>query len=343
VILPPALVYAAWRYEVNVPLAGTTVHELLPFKDWQYWNIPVILRQMSYVAALKGGFFGLILLLAGRAAWGLVHRSDDNATKITLITTIVFIGYTAFLVLVYIALFIGKEGVDVQSYWRFNTQLGPLALLAAVTVVAPHWKRRVGGLPAPGAAGLVLICLGAPFAFLPTLRVDLHSGQPRIWAIGRDLGQIVPAHARLDVVMPGDNGDLSELMEGVLTQVHPRRTDIVVTRQNTVHRLPREALIWLSCASSQTNNLLRVDARRGSALLLKFGSSGWQAIHAWDKGVCAGAAKAARKRALFNCVDVTLRLLPRPSMLQTAASLKAEAGYFKFGLARLWCKTAEYY
>ena len=214
--------------------------------------------------------------------------------------------------------------------------------MAATGIVAPHWKRLVGRLPAAGAVALVVIAFGAPFVFIHSLRVDRRGEQPRIWAIGKELVKILPAHAHLDIVMPGDNGDLAELMAGVLTQIHPRRTDLHLVLGQDPEKVAAGGLVWLSCASSGTDQAFGIAAKPGAALLLRRQRVGWRVVHRWADGACVGAARAARIRRRFACLDAALHVPLQPGAPQSRASLKAEAGYLKYGLARVWCKLKNY-
>ena len=61
---------------------STVVHELIPPAKWQFGNIPAILKQMVYVASLKGGYFGLMLFLLEHFRVGWNRRGIHGRVKL---------------------------------------------------------------------------------------------------------------------------------------------------------------------------------------------------------------------------------------------------------------------
>ncbi len=285
-VAPPAIAYAAWHGYLRWQLPEASAHGLLPVAQWQWSDVPVILSSMGLVATNKGGYFGLVLLIALYGLWLLAKKRQEPALRLTVITVLMFLAHIAFLVVVYLAVFPGADGRRVQSFWRFATQLGPLVLLTAVVIAAPYGRRISRSMPAWAAALPLVLCLVGPIAAYRFLRIDLKSGQPAIWQMGKDLVSILPPNAKLDVVMFHDNGNWSSELKGALTMSDPRRSDIAVQLHATVSDLSTASLVWLNCLDEGSAKTLGIDEPPGVALLLARQGSGWVVSRKWPAGVC---------------------------------------------------------
>ena len=291
-LLPALLTFAAWSYHVRYNLGLVRSFDVLPLSAWAWRDIPKILGTMAYVASTKGGYFGLIALIALRTVWLLAGRRwSDPALRLLAMTTLMFCAHTAFLLAVYLGMFPGQMGWEAGSFWRYNTQLGPLALLTAAVVVAPWWRARFAPAPAWARLALVALCLGGPLAAAKLLRVDLKGEQPRLWALGKELVPLLPPNAELDIVVPGDNGDWGSIVRGAVVETDPRRRDVTVRLNNTLNYIWSMDLVWLNCVSEPAAKAFGLADDRGAAVLLERKGSGWSVLHRWPKGVCSEPRK----------------------------------------------------
>ena len=91
-------------------------------EDWMLDKIDEIAGRMLTIASKKGGYFGVMLLaclFGARALWRIRSPFD----RLSLIVAILFSGYIAFLLFVYVTAF-GEYGLVAPSFWRFNMHLG---------------------------------------------------------------------------------------------------------------------------------------------------------------------------------------------------------------------------
>lgn len=174
--LPALVTWWLWRSYVGANLAGEEM-SLRPLSLWYFDNLGVVAQGMLDVASNKGGYFGFMLAACVVACVGLVKPMGE-AGRLVRLVALVFLGYNAFLMLAYIAIFEKGEGERVASYWRYNTHLGLLtALFAALALawLAERWRHRnfVRWLP---ALGIALIVAG-PFAGIRHIRFDQEAGK----------------------------------------------------------------------------------------------------------------------------------------------------------------------
>lgn len=292
---PGLAVFLLWRLYVAVHLPGGE-NQLLPWAAWQWDHLWQILRSMFIVAINKGGHFGLMTIIVGAAVWALARRRQGPLPHLALYVALVFLGYTLFLLLIYIGHFTGTASIRAQSYWRFNTHLGPLALMAAVVAVRAWLDRRPRPLVSKrvrrtaGGAVVVLTLTGSALGS-PLLRVDLKNDQQIVWNIGEDVARVAPPDATLGVVVPGDVGNLTWLMKGVLTQSAARRHDLTVTIRNSLPARIPEAwdTLWLACVPPELDARLGLSLPAEGAVLLLRRNDAWMVIRRWpvQVGFCA--------------------------------------------------------
>jgi hypothetical protein len=277
--LPAIVLYGAWRWYV---LDHFEVGELknLPLAEWHFVELPQILWNMLRAAASRIFLFLCLTALIAVAAWRLSRREIDLGTRVAVMLAGTAIAYNAMLVFAYIAHFEGEMGIGAHSYFRYNTHLGLLFMVAVVALARSwNWPKLAQRLPRLVPAALIVLVLLDPFPFLRMLRFDLEVPSQRVWDLAHAAAaQIAPDEA-LMLILPGENGSVAPALEGVLRYTPPRRPDVALTVVTDPHaalaaRADRRAL--LSCAPPGFD-----DVPAGTAALLARDASSWRAERVW--------------------------------------------------------------
>ena len=212
--VPALIVYFAWRAYVGAELAAFAGSEanLRPFELWNIPQIPGILAQMAVVAGKKIGFFGVMLVACAFALVGL-FRLRGGGDRLGLIAAAGFAGYNVFLLFTYVAHFGTQNALNVVSYWRYNNQIGALAIISTLLGAVYLWNRILGFDQAfaweivwPRRIALILV-LALPIVFAPKLRFDLEPPKPHYTAVAKDLKAAGLVPGRLFVMDPRGTGE----------------------------------------------------------------------------------------------------------------------------------------
>jgi hypothetical protein len=282
-VLPALFLYAIWRH--HVANAGVAELTPLPFAEWHWASLSATISSAITVAVGKpvyfGCFAGSILclpVLLRRQGW-------TPTTRLLMLNAVLFVLYNIFLTLTYIAAFPTEMSVEAHSYFRYNTHLSlvlVLALaLAARDLGAADWLQRVGSRPA--SAVVLAIALLAPVAFVERLRFDLDMPQPLVWDLAKKVSAYLHDGDRLALLLPGDNSSVGTMISGVLADTAPRRRMLDLLRRDTAdpatlgdaaRRGYRLALI--SCTPEGWEDL-----PPSEAVLLRHGPDGWHTLAAW--------------------------------------------------------------
>jgi hypothetical protein len=282
-LLPCVLLYAVWRYWVSH--AGVAELSPLPFAEWNWRNIPATVGSALAVALGKGTYFGCVLaafvslaLLRSRQGW-------TPTTRLLTLFAALFMLYNAFLLLTYIAAFSVAMSEAAHSYFRYNTHLSlvlVLALALSARDLAPASWLEHGRSARFGAAVLALALL-APVAFVKRLRFDLDMPQPLVWSLAKHLLPYLHDGDRLALLLPGDNDSVASMLAGVLADTPPRRRGLDLLHRNradpsTLDEAARRGypLALVSCTPEGWRGL-----PPKQAALLRHQADGWQFVAAW--------------------------------------------------------------
>ncbi|HTZ38265.1 MAG TPA: hypothetical protein VMB84_19735 [Stellaceae bacterium] len=284
VLVPAALLYLVWRW--FVAHAGVAELEPLPLNEWNWARLPAtfegivgsIAEKPIYFAAEVTAFVLLAILLR-REGW-------TRTTRLLGFNAAAFVLYNGFLVATYIAHFSAEMAVEAHSYFRYNTHLSLILVLslalAACDLARPLWARQGGrrGI----AAAAVLLALAAPVAFAERLRFDIEMPQPLVWDLAAALKPHLADGDRLALLLPGDNGEVGDLLASYLASAPPRRRGLDITRFGSADSAALDsaaaagdALAVVSCTPA---GLLGLPAGQ-AALLRREPDSGWQVAAAW--------------------------------------------------------------
>lgn len=284
--LPAAILYLAWRWYV---LTHFAVGELkpLPFAQWNLAALPRIAASMLREMGEKIVWFAVFASVVGAVAWWWRRQGPDLGTRLGALLAGTFLVYNAALVFAYVAHFPGEMGASAHSYFRYISHLSLLLMLALVLLLRTAAHHRRWALSGPGRriipALLVAAVLLAPLPFLRYLRFDLEVPQQRAWTLAKHLAAHVADGERIALLLPGDNGSVATMIEGVLRLTPPRRNDVelLVLADVGPGSLDEIAaagyrVALLSCAVPGIAGV-----PPGSAALLERGAAGWRVVSDW--------------------------------------------------------------
>ena len=291
VAIPALVVFAAWRGYVVVNLRG---HELpfLSAAEWDFAALPAIFARMLSIAAHKGGYFAMMAAVVAAAVWRARGRGPDAPARLLVLVALMFLGYVAALALVYVTAFTGVSRLGVQSFWRYQTQLGPVGVLGAAVALkawgaplAARFGPRAGS--AAGALAVVLMVV-LPFVFVDRLRRDLDPPKPFVRASVDSVSRLLPPQARLALVHHRDNGNILWLARGTLALAAPRRPDVRVTGYLEFDAGTLEAIAaadfdhaWVYCVPPELVAAMPLALEVGTAYLLRHQDGVWTEVANW--------------------------------------------------------------
>jgi hypothetical protein len=175
-------------------------------------------------------------------------------------------------------------GEAAHSYFRYMTHLSLLAVLSLALTVR-DWLLARPPAAAPARwhrwvpAGVVILALIVPFAFVKRLRFDTQMPQPLIWGLARDVAGAVKDGDRLAVLLPGDNGSTSLMLRAALALTPPRR-DLDIY---DVSAVPGGVQAGLAAAAQRgyATALLTCAAPENAAQLLAYDGTRWRVEKSW--------------------------------------------------------------
>ncbi|WNJ99823.1 hypothetical protein L2D14_18435 [Thalassospiraceae bacterium LMO-JJ14] len=212
-VLPAVLIYGVWRYHVSVNLPHDAEALFQPFDAWNTHILWPILKQMFVVAGKKSAYFGLMGVAVVFACIAF-YRVRGSFDRLAMLIGFSFLGYNAFLYLIFVAQFGANDALRVASYWRYNHHLGLMAVIFGAYGAGTLWRKYMSGRQLHGAVLKVLFCIVflAPFIFAEKLRFDLEHPKPFYRSVGRELPDLMQVGGRLLILDPNGTGE-----SGVLT------------------------------------------------------------------------------------------------------------------------------
>jgi hypothetical protein len=283
--LPAVLLYLVWRWYVLGHFAVGEL-KLLPPAAWQVGSVPVILRSMADVVIEKPYFFCAVAL-AIAAFFRRRQRAFDRTTAVLALLAAVLALYNAALLFTYIAHFAGEIGAAAHSYFRYNTHLGLALVLALVLLARAFARERRWRLPERAARLAPAAAIGAalvmPLAFLGYLRFDLEPPQQRAWILAGQARSALAADERLGLILPGDNGSLETMLEGLIRLTPPRHPEAELRTETSLSREALDRLagtglrrLLISCVPADVAGL-----PQGQIALMANEAGQWRAVASW--------------------------------------------------------------
>jgi hypothetical protein len=294
-LLGPAMITtAAWNAYVTVNLPGGQFG-ILPPSQWNIDLLPEIVTAIGRQMAAHPVHFALMLAMSA-AGIASLFRMRTGIDRLLGVTTVLWLGYTGFLLVTYVIVFSPEEAAAAAQFWRYDTHVGLVGLLAGVGVLARYWPSRI--VPRPLAA-VALLGMGAlpvasvlfPSWIKPTSDPEL----PFYLEIGRDLADILPSSARLAVFDPNSVGLISHVVRYELARPGRDDRDLRVVWQVDLwdnypdRELPRVAASFNNPSLSHIlivdptpdyAQALVIEPKRGAFLLMR-GEGAWQTFYSW--------------------------------------------------------------
>jgi hypothetical protein len=274
-IVPALILYGLWRY--YAAHAGVAELSPLPLADWNWSTLPATLRSIGKIITEKPVYFGCVILALVSLPPMLRRDGWTPTTRLLAFNAAAFVLYNLYLMAAYIAHFPGTMSAEAHSFFRYNTHLALVLVLALAFVVrdlvsGSTLLRRFGIL---ASAAVVAVAVLVPIGFAYRLRFDLVMPQPLVWELAGKLKPYLKDGDRLALLLPGDNGSLDDMLSGALTDVAPRRRLDLLHRQTADDATLAEAaglgypLALVSCTGDN------------AAALLEGGPEGWRRLATW--------------------------------------------------------------
>ncbi len=275
-LVPAVVATLAWRLHVSGSGGDMSIRAV---SDWQWPLLPEILTSMRHVAAAKGGYFGLGLVMVGLAAW----RRPEH--RLVPLFAVVFVGYNAFLLFVYLAILGGYESANAASFWRYNTHLGSLQMLVAALLAGGLW-RRFGGRRIGRAAMVVggLAAVVVPFAGQKYIRFDLSPVKLHARATIAEMAGLLPAGARLMVIDAHGTGFFSNYANyhlGFGSHVVSSMTAFNAPAIADQVAKVKPDFIWVRTQTPAVAAVLGQPLDEAASHLLAREAAGWRVLKSW--------------------------------------------------------------
>ncbi|MEA2796740.1 MAG: hypothetical protein QOI87_4120 [Bradyrhizobium sp.] len=202
-MLGPAIVFVAlWRWYVvqSVPNSEQT------FRSFDTWNFDVlrqILASIGHLIAEAPLFHSMMwaVTAVGIAAFFQLPRKASEARWLAVVCATVWIGYNAFLMIIYLGVMTVSDANIAADYWRYTPHVALLGLYVPVMALAiarwPAWINLRSAFATLAVASLA-------FCAMP-LRSDLNNPPGRAWlgflrSAAVDIRNLIPAGSKLLIV-----------------------------------------------------------------------------------------------------------------------------------------------
>jgi hypothetical protein len=285
VLVPAAVLYIVWRY--YVARAGVAELEPLPFGQWNWSLLPEMFLGIADSVVEKPIYFAVELVSFACLALLLCRQGWAQATRYLAFNAATFILYNGFLVATYIAHFSPEMSAEAHSYFRYNTHLSLILVLSLALAARELAPSAWASLRVRRRAAAVALCvaLAAPVALAERLRFDIEMPQPLVWILAGELKPYLQDGDRLALLLPGDSGEVGDLLDGYLASAPPRRRGLQIQRYTIADSATLEKaaaagynLAVISCAPPEP----LVALPPGVAALVRHDASGWRQVATWD-------------------------------------------------------------
>jgi hypothetical protein len=298
VLVPAALIYGVWRY--YVAHAGVAELEPLPLSAWNWAMLPAIVGGTIGSIAEKSVFFAAVVVAFAALPLMLRWQGWRLTTRFLAFFAATFVLYNGFILATYVVHFSPQMSSEAHSYFRYNTHLS-LILMLALALVVCDLARQLWARPcAVGWAGMIAVALAlvTPVALAERLRFDIEMPQPLVWDLAAELKPHLRDGDRLALLMPGDNGEIGRLLGDYLTSAPPRRRDLTLLRRDIADNAT------LTDAAAQGYDLALIscvpaglyDLPPGEAALVRHDAGGWHKIAAWPYSAGIALSRWQRQR-----------------------------------------------
>jgi hypothetical protein len=294
-LLPPLLLFAVWRWYVTHNLSNVE-QSFRPFPAWNFGLLGETFVSIWGRIVDAPVFHSMMWSITAAGIWCFFHLPQKNseARCLAALCAIVWLGYNAFLLIVYLGAMSASDAQIAADYWRYTPHAALLALYPPAMALAvsrpPIWmqlRRPVATV----AAVLLAVCT------LP-LRRDLNDPPGRDWqrflrGVALDIRQELPSGSKL-LIVPSWNGPFAVGVRYDLWQLRipERQTDIEILWHQEDY-----AQAAIEAKAHGTNYLLVQDVEPGSLedarkifglpaihqelALFHWTNGGWEKVKSW--------------------------------------------------------------
>jgi hypothetical protein len=202
-MLGPAIcLFALWRWYVSQILPNSEQ----AFRPFDTWNFDVLRQTFAAIAGIIADaplFHSMMWLVtaAGLVVFVRLPRKTSEARWLSVVCATVWLGYNAFLLIVYLGAMSLTDAQIAADYWRYTPHVALLGLYAPVMGLAigrwPIWMNLRSGF---AAVAIVLLAVCATPA-----RSDLNNPAGRAWQrflrdAATDTRHMIPPASKLLIV-----------------------------------------------------------------------------------------------------------------------------------------------
>ena len=285
-LVPALALYLLWRhFAIGSFPAGEL--EPLPLAAWNIALLPRIILGMLMAMFQKATFFLCVAVVLGLAAVRMWRDPwSRQGHELSLIAGTILL-FTGFLLFTYVAHFPPDWAVQAHSFFRYESQISLLVILALIEVLWPIAAVRIaihGRRMRQAGVAAVLLILILPVAIAPMLRFDLDTPQPELWRLGHAAATYVQPGERLALLLPGDTDDaVGSMLRGVLLFTSPRRPGLDFRVDTHIGPATLQAAAaagyHLALITCTPPGLEVVPA--GVAAMLRDTQDGWRVLQTW--------------------------------------------------------------
>jgi hypothetical protein len=199
---PGIVLITLWRWYVTQNLSKSE-QAFQPFETWNFAALRSIFASIGGYIAEAPLFHSLMWLVtaAGFAFFFQLPRKASEARWLAVLCATVWLGYNAFLLIIYLGVMSVSDAYGAADYWRYTPHVALLGLYAPVMALAvarwPAWMNLRSAVPTL-AVVLVALCI------LP-VRSDLNHPPGRAWqhfvrnAVA-DMRHLIPPGSKVVIV-----------------------------------------------------------------------------------------------------------------------------------------------
>jgi hypothetical protein len=199
---PGIVLFALWRWYVMLNISDSE-KSFLPFDSWNF----AVLRQTFAAiggviadAPLVNALMWLVTA-AGIVFFFQLPGRASEARWLAVVCATVWLGYNAFLIIIYLGVMTEYEAKIAADYWRYTPHVALIGLYAPVMALATaSWPAWVKPRSVVATLAVVLLALCATL-----VRSDLNNPEGRAWQhflrnAAADMRRVIPAGSKLLIV-----------------------------------------------------------------------------------------------------------------------------------------------
>jgi hypothetical protein len=287
IVLPAIIIYLTWRNYVATNLVGSE-HGIRPFEKW-FWDIALdIIARMFYVVSKKGGYFTPAFIISGLALYAL-YKWRGSRDRLFIMAGLAFMGYNVFLLVTYLAVFSRFDSLRVGSYWRYNTHLGLIVVVAFILVLGLLYRRYLLGRNLRPLMWLsIILVLGLQVGLIHKLRFDVRATKIHIREIVPEIVALLPKSEALITVDPESDGAYGTQMRYHLYMAGRNSGGDISSYFNATEKNIRNRLdmnntqfIWVHSITPGVLKAISPDLKKGASYFMRREGSGWKVLKSW--------------------------------------------------------------